>query len=98
MSCIMAERDSQMPGQLRLLLDANAAENWRKFFVQFEIYLVAKGEDDKANKLKVICCYIVLDQKLSKNTVTLCLPMKKTKIAIKMSVGNLRNCAWVLEM
>ena len=50
-SCIMAERDSRMPGQF--LLDANAAKNWRKFFMQFEIYLVAKGKDDKAGKLKV---------------------------------------------
>ena len=40
-----------MPGPL--LLDANAAENWRKFFMQFEIYLVAKGKDAKADKLKV---------------------------------------------
>ena len=40
-----------MPGPL--LLDANAAENWRKFFMQFEIYLVAKGKDDKADKMKV---------------------------------------------
>ena len=50
-SCIMAERDSQMPAPL--LLDANAAENWTKFFRQFEIFLVAKGKDDKADKLKV---------------------------------------------
>ena len=50
-SCIMAERDSGMPGPL--LLDANAAENWRKFFMQFDIYVVAKGKDDKADKMKV---------------------------------------------
>jgi len=49
--CIMAERDSRMPGPL--LLEVNAAENWRKFVMQFEIYLVAKGKDDKAGKLKV---------------------------------------------
>ena len=47
----MAERDSRMPGPL--LLDANAAENWRKFFMQFDIYVVAKGKDDKADKMKV---------------------------------------------
>ena len=40
-----------MPGPS--LLDVNAAENWRKFFMQFEIYLVAKGKDDKADKLEV---------------------------------------------
>ena len=40
-----------MPGPL--LLDANAAENWRKFFMQSEIYLVAKGKDVKADRLKV---------------------------------------------
>ena len=40
-----------MPGLL--LLDANAAENWRKFLMQFEIYLASKGKDDKADKMKV---------------------------------------------
>ena len=35
------------------ILDANAAENWRKLPMQFEIYLVAKGKDDKVDKLKV---------------------------------------------
>ena len=50
-SFIMAERDSRMPGSL--LLDTNAAENWRKFFMQFEIYLVAKGKYDLVDKLKV---------------------------------------------
>ena len=92
----MAERYSRMPGPL--LLDANAAENWRKFFMQFEIYLVAKGKDAKADKLKVNLLLHCAGQKLSKSTVTLCLPMKKTKIAFKMSVANSRNCARVLEM
>ena len=41
----MAERDTRTPGPL--VLDANAADNWRKFFMQFEIYLVAKGKDEK---------------------------------------------------
>ena len=50
-SCIMAEQDSRMPGPL--LIEANAAENWRKFFVPFEIYFVAKGKDAKEDKLKV---------------------------------------------
>ena len=36
-----------------MLLDPNAAENRKKFFMQFEIYVVAKGKDDKADKLKV---------------------------------------------
>ena len=47
----MAERDTRTPGPL--VLDANAADNWRKFFMQLEIYLVAKGEDEKPDKLKV---------------------------------------------
>ena len=47
----MAERDARTPGPL--VLDANAADNWRKFFMQFEIYLVAKGKDEKPDKLKV---------------------------------------------
>ena len=47
----MAERDTRTPGPL--VLDANAADNWRKFFMQFEIYLVAKGKDEKPDKLKV---------------------------------------------
>lgn len=47
----MAERDTRTPGPL--VLDANAADNWRKFLMQFEIYLVAKSKDDKPDKLKV---------------------------------------------
>ena len=35
------------------ILEANAAENWRKLPMQFEIYLVAKRKDDKGDKLKV---------------------------------------------
>ena len=46
----MAERDTRTPGPL--VLDANAADTW-KFFMQFEIYLVAKGKDEKPDKLKV---------------------------------------------
>ena len=56
----MAERDSKTRGPLvlgtwYLVLGtaSNAADNWRKFFMQFEIYLVAKGKDDKPDKLKV---------------------------------------------
>ena len=33
------------------ILEANAAENWRKLPMQFEIYLVGKGKDDKVDKL-----------------------------------------------
>ena len=47
----MAERDTRTPGPL--VLDANAADNWRKFLMQFEIYLVAKSKDDKPDKLKL---------------------------------------------
>ena len=48
-----------MPGLL--LFDANAVENWRKFFMQFEIFLVVKGKDEKPDKLKVNQ-YVVMDQ------------------------------------
>lgn len=48
----MAERDIHTrPGPL--VLDAQASENWRKFLMQFEIYLIAKEKDGKAEKLKV---------------------------------------------
>ena len=47
----MAERVSRVPGSL--VLDAEASENWRKFLMQFEIYLVAKGKGEKPDKLKV---------------------------------------------
>ena len=47
----MAEKDSRAPGPL--VLDAQASENWRKFLMQFEIHLVAKGKDEKPDKLKV---------------------------------------------
>ena len=45
---LMAERDSRAPGPL--VLDAHASENWRKFVMQFEIYLVAKTKDEKPVK------------------------------------------------
>ena len=48
---LMAERDSRAPGPL--VLDAHASENWRKFLMQFEIYLVAEAKDEKPDKLKV---------------------------------------------
>ena len=48
---LMAERDSCAPGPL--VLNANASENYRKFLIQFEIYLVAKAKDEKPDKLKV---------------------------------------------
>ena len=49
----MAESDNshRIPGPL--VLDAQAAENWRKFIMQFNIYLVAKGKDEKPDKIKV---------------------------------------------
>ena len=36
-----------------LVLDAQASENWRKFLMQFEIYLVAKGKEKATDKVKV---------------------------------------------
>ena len=44
---IMAKRDLRMHGPL--VFDTHVPENWRKF----EICLVTKGKDDKADKLKV---------------------------------------------
>ena len=43
------EMSHRTPGPLVL----DASENWQKFLMQFEIYLVAKGKDDKEDKLKV---------------------------------------------
>ena len=36
-----------------LIIDAQAAENWRKFLMRFEIYLVATEKEKKSDKLKV---------------------------------------------
>lgn len=48
----MAEKEMfNKPGPL--ILDAQAAENWRKFRMRFEIYLVATEKDKKSDKLKV---------------------------------------------
>ena len=62
-----------------MLVDANAAENRKKFFMQFEIYLVAKGKDDKVYKLKVNMLLHCTGLE-EKSTVILCLTMKKTKM------------------
>ena len=45
-------RKSSRNGSL-LELDAQASEKGRKFLMQFEIYLVVKGKDEKPVKLKV---------------------------------------------
>lgn len=48
----MAEKESfNKPGPL--IIDAQAAENWRKFIMRFEIYLVATEKEKKSDKIKV---------------------------------------------
>ena len=48
----MAEKESyNKPGPL--VLDAQVAENQRKFITRFEIYLVAAEKEKKADKIKV---------------------------------------------
>ena len=47
----MEGRNESKPGPL--VLDAQASENWRKFLMQFEIYLIVKEKDKKPDKLKV---------------------------------------------
>ena len=48
---LMAERDLRASGPL--VLDAHASANWRKFLMQFEIYLVEKAKDEKLDKHKI---------------------------------------------
>jgi len=48
----MADKESfNKPGPL--ILDAQAAENWRKFIMRFEIYLEASEKTKKSDKIKV---------------------------------------------
>ena len=48
----MAEKESfSKPGPL--IFDAHAADNWQKFRMRFEIYLVASEKDEKPDTLKV---------------------------------------------
>ena len=48
----MAERETHTkPGPL--VLDAQASENWRKFLMWFEIYLIATEKNKKSDVLKV---------------------------------------------
>ena len=86
----MAERDTRTLGPL--VLDANAADNWRKFFMQFEIYIVAKGKDEKPDKLKVNML-LVLDLKRLRNTVILFTMKEKRRKTMLMYARNLRNSA-----
>ena len=81
-----------------MLLDANAAENRKKFFLQFEIYLVAKGKDDKADKLKVNMLLHCTGPEAIEEYSHFVFTNEEDKDAIKMSVANSRNCARVLEM
>ena len=70
------------------MLDANAADNWRKFLMQFEIYLVAKSKDNKPEKLNY---FTVLDPKRLKNIVILFTMLEKTKNVMRMFAANLRH-------
>ena len=36
-----------------LIIDAQAADNWRKFLMRFEIYLIAAEKEKKSDKVKV---------------------------------------------
>ena len=49
----MAENGNSHTTPDPLVLDAQGAENWRKFIIQFEIFLVAKTKDEKPDKLKI---------------------------------------------
>ena len=85
----MAGRDFGSPGPL--VLDANAADNWRKFLMQFEIYLVAKGKDDKPDKLKVnMLLYCTGPEG---NIVILFTTREKIRNSIYMCATNLRSSA-----
>ena len=81
-----------------MLLDANAAENRKKFFIQFEIYLVAKGKDDKVEKLKVNMLLRCTGPEAIEEYSHFELTNEEDKDDITMSVANSRNCARVLEM
>ena len=49
----MAEKESyNKPGPL--IIDAQAAENWRKFIKRFEIYLIAAEKEKKADKVRAV--------------------------------------------
>ena len=87
----MAERDTRTPGPL--VLDANAADNWRKFFMQFEIYLVAKGKDEKPDKLKVNMLLNCAGPEAIRNTVILFTMREKRRKTMQMYARNLRNSA-----
>ena len=87
----MAERDVRTPGPL--VLDANTADNWRKFFMQFEIYLVAKGKDEKPDKLKVNILFNCAGPEAIEETVILFTMKEKRRKTMPMYARNLRNSA-----
>ena len=84
----MAEQDSRTPGPL--VLDTNAADNWRKFLMQFEIYLMAKSKNDKLDKLKVNMLLHCAGPE-AKNIVILFTMLEKTKNIMRMFAANLRH-------
>ena len=48
--------------------------------MQFEIYLGGKGKDDKVDKLKVKMLLLLLGQKPSTNTATLCTLVRRGRL------------------
>ena len=66
------------------ILEANAAENWRKLPMQFEIYLVGKGKDDKVDKLKVKMLLLCVGPEAVDEYSHFVYTGEKRKIAIKL--------------
>ena len=66
------------------ILDANAAENWRKLPMQFEIYLVAKGKDDKVGKLNKMLIITLCWARSRRRIQPFVYTDEKRKVAIKL--------------
>ena len=75
-----------------LIIDAQAAENWRKFLMRFEIYLVATEKEKKSDKLKVNLLLVPAPMR-SKSIFILYILETKAPTILRLFVRNLTSYA-----
>jgi hypothetical protein len=93
----MAEREMfNKPGPL--IIDAQSAENWRKFLMRFEIYLIAKEKDEKPDKFKVNLLLNCAGSEAIEEYSHFVYNEEEVMRATKMCVRNSKSCAEEQEM
>lgn len=86
----MAEKET-FSKPVPLIIDAKAAEKWRKFLMRFEIYRVATEKEKKSDKLKVNLLLICASAMRSKSIVISHILETKAPTILRLFVRNLTS-------